>query len=624
MLVSSGSEYFAGINSDIRKLFSKVVINYTDPLLDPTITGSSADLNYISYPDQMVNGRTVMTHKWGELDGQFILDGSFKLCASTSDSANFNEHGYWSASRANGTGVINVTAQVTYSSRKVSGAFVAFDNKLIEYGVDYTIKFFDGVSLIHTITETGNTETEVQYTFSQISDIDKVVLNITKWSEPNTVVKVAEFTTQVIEEYTDEILCNWSVIEEREISNDGFIPTGAISSSQATVCLSNANGRPFDANNITSRLNGLVKPNALVEIYLGVETTSGIEYQPMFTGWTTEWDVPEKSVEANTTARDRLNLLTQTNITTNVIKGDTFSDWFETVMNDAGLANTEYNIDTDLNGSDYIVPVGWMQGESHRRGLELLAEGCNATVYVDRLKIIQVKKLNNFSGASVQTFTRDDYSDKDNQPAYGNVVNDITVITSPLIETIGVTVYETGSTDPENILASSTTVFTITYNEAPVSDITTLDVFPVVSGVTVTGSTQYSWGANVTVQNVNGSPQDFELRAIGSTYTVSGQKSVNRTDSTSIEENGVVAFTYPTNRFLQNKTLAGDIADDSLASFKDAQRDLNLSFDVGGNPVIELGDTITVTDLYTSKEYKVISQDISYNGGSGVTLKGRV
>ena len=75
------AEYQTGINSAIRKLYSKVVINYTDAFLDPTITGSSTSNNYISYPQQMVNGRTVMTHKWSELDGQMILDGSFRICA---------------------------------------------------------------------------------------------------------------------------------------------------------------------------------------------------------------------------------------------------------------------------------------------------------------------------------------------------------------------------------------------------------------------------------------------------------------------------------------------------------------------------------------------------------------
>ena len=75
---------------------------------------------------------------------------------------------------------------------------------------------------------------------------------------------------------------------------------------------------------------------------------------------------------------------------------------------------------------------------------------------------------------------------------------------------------------------------------------------------------------------------------------------------------------------MQNKTLAGNIADDLLSSFKDAQRDLSISFDVGGNPTIELGDTITVTDLYSSKDYKIISTELNYDGGLGLVHKGRV
>jgi hypothetical protein len=624
-VLTASAEYLAKLASPIIKWYTEIRINYTDAFLDPTITGSSTDLNYISYPNQMVNGRIVMTHKWAELDGQMILDGSFKLCASTEESANFNEHGWWSATRASATGVIDVSAEINYSKRKVSGAFISFDDKLNEYAVDYTIKFYDGVSLIHTITATGEAVTEKQYTFTQISDIDNVVVNITKWSQPETVVKVSEFTTQVVEVYTDEITCAWSVTEEREISNDGFIPTGAISSNQATVCLINGDGRPFDANNTASRLSGIVKPNALVEIFLGLETSTGIEYQPMFKGWATEWDVPEASKEANTTARDRLNLLTQTKITTDVIKDNTFLTWFETVLNDAGLANTEYNIDTDLNGTNYNIPVMWFEGESHRKALEILAQASNSTVYVDRLGLVQIKKISNFTSGSVQTFTRSHYTNKDNQPAYQEVVNDITVITSPRVETTGVTVYETGSTDPETVTASSTETFTIRYTETPVSDITTLDVFPVVSGVTVTGSTQYSWGASVQVTNTNGVDTDFQLRAIGSTYSVSGQKSVNRTDTDSINSNGKVAFTYPENRALQNKDLAVDIAVETLASFKDAQRDLSLEFSHNGNPLIELGDEITVTDLYTSKIYKVISQSMDYDHRHfSMNRKGRV
>jgi len=47
-------------------------------------------------------------------------------------------------------------------------------------------------------------------------------------------------------------------------------------------------------------------------------------------------------------------------------------------------------------------------------------------------------------------------------------------------------------------------------------------------------------------------------------------------------------------------------------------------FDVGGNPTIELGDTITVTDDYTSKAYKIISNQITFDGGLGLVHKGRI
>ena len=50
----------------------------------------------------------------------------------------------------------------------------------------------------------------------------------------------------------------------------------------------------------------------------------------------------------------------------------------------------------------------------------------------------------------------------------------------------------------------------------------------------------------------------------------------------------------------------------------------SMSFDVGGNPTIELGDPVTITDLYTSKIYNIISQQLNFGGGLGMTIKGRV
>lgn len=626
-MIAASTEYLAGINSKSRKLYSKIKVSYSDPLLDPTVTGESTDQNYISWTDQLINGRTEASHKYFEVGGQATLNGTFCCCPSEESAADANEMGWWSATIAGTDGSIDTTCYTEYSARKVSSYILCGDDKLNAYPVAFTVKLYDGSSnLLYTDTVTDNDLVCYESIFTSVDDVEKAVLNITEWSEPSTVVKITEFTTQVIEEYTDELLCNWSVSEERELSNDNTIPAGNISANQATFCLLNGTGRPFDANNTSSRLYGLVKPNAKVEIYLGINTSSGLEYQPIFSGWVTDWDVPETSKEVTATVQDRLNILSQTEITTSTVQqGLTFYEWFELVLADGGLAAEEYNIDSELDGDDYIVPYGWLDSVTHRTALETLAQGCMAVVYMDRYNIIQIKAIDSFDTTSVQAFTRSDYSNKSNQPVYDNITNKITVTTSPLVVTAGETVYETSDDEPEEIEGSSTDDFTIYYTDSPVSDITSLIVSPSVSGVTVDSYVSYSWGATVTVTNTNTTDQEFQLVGVGSTYEVSGQKTVTASDTDSINENGLNTYSLDTNDFIQTKTLATVIANKLLASFKDPQRDLSISFDVAGNPMIELGDPITVTDLYTSKDYKIVSQDISYSNRSiSISQTGRV
>jgi hypothetical protein len=622
-MLSTSAEFQTKINAHARKSPNVLIrINYTDAFLDPTIDATSADENYVTQTDQLVNGRVDATYKYICCDDQSILDGSYAVLPDTADSASFNEMGWWSATRTDGTGLVNVTAQITYSKRKVSSLFIAGDIQRGEYPIDFTAKFYDGVSLIYTETVTGNALVQLTKTFTQIDDIDKVVLNVTKWSEPNTPVKIVEFTTQVTVEYTGSSVVGFTALEESEISNDNSIPTGNISASTANFSLINID-RIFDANNTNSKLYGLIKPNALVEMFIGVDATAGIEYIPIFKGWVTDWDVPEQDKTVSSSAQDRLNLLTQTKITTStVIEDDTFYDWFETVLNDAGLANTEYDIDTTFQGSDYIIPYFWFDAVGHRNALEQLAQGCSAVVYVDRGGLIVIKALDNFPGGSVQTFTQDDYTDKDNQPVYQNVANNISVTTSPLVKSTGVTVYETGTAEPEEIGASTTTSYTIFYSDKPIAD-HVVSIDPPVANVSISSESNFAWGSTISVQNTGGATT-FQFKVVGSTFEVSGQKTVTRTDSQSIIDNGELSFNYPRVAALQKKVLAEAIADTLLASFKDAQRDLNISFDVGGNPSIELRDTITVTDSYTSKAYKIISTEINYDGGLGIVHKGRV
>lgn len=622
-MITTSPEFQTAIDNNARAMYAEVRINYTDVTLDPNITATSTDENRVTWTDQAVNGRVDMTYKWLSCDGLNVLDGSFHPAPATQELANFNEFGWWGDDLGSATGVLDQTLTIEYTSRAVSGYYLAGDDKRGEYPVDFTVGLYNGVSLVYTDTVTGNTDVKYIASFAQQNNIDKAVLNITKWSVGETVVKIAEFTTQVIEVYSTDDLCDFNVIEQREISNNNSIPVGNISASQLALCLINRN-RQFDANNTDSRLYGLVKPNVFVEVFIGCLTSNGIETIPAFKGWGNEWSVPEQDVTANLTARDRLELLTQTRITTSTVQtGLTFSDWFEVVLNDAGLTSTQYNIDTILDGTDYIVPYGWLTDVTHRRALEIIAQGCSAVVYVDREGLIQIKSIDSFTATVVKTFDRSDYTDKDNQPIYQNIANNITVKTQPLEKTTSVTVYQTLSVEPETVSASSTETVTIYYLDTPVSDhVATID--PPVAGLSITATNHYSWGSDITVQNTNGVDTNYQLKVVGSTYAIKGTQTAKSKDTASIEANGQQDFDYPTNQFLQKKVLAQNIADTLLASFKDPQRDLALGFNVGGDPSLELGDRIGVTDLYTTSNYYIIEQELNFDGGLSMLIKGRV
>ena len=610
--------------SHARKIYAQLKINFTDVFQDPTITVIAGDCANICLPEQAVNGRESMSHKWASTDGIATTDGTYYTCPDTVETAQFNEFGWWSGTLSSGTKTVSLTAPliIEYSQRGVGSYLLAFDDKRNEYATDFNVKFYSLGSLIYTSTVTGNTQNNILVTIPFQDDIDEVRLDITKWSHANTFCKVAEFTTQVTKIYDLSDIVDFNIIEQREVSTDNSIPQGNISSSELDFSILNIDGE-FDYNNTDSRLHGLIKNNARVTLEIGSEYLGSVEYVPLFSGFTSGWSIPENSMSATAHARDRLDVMRQTKITNSTVElNKTFLYLFKWVLNNHGLADYEFNIDTTLDGVDYIVPVSWFEAITHKEGLELLAKASSSVVYQDRLGIIQVKPLVAFSGTSVETFTRDHYSNKDNQPIFDDIANIVRVTTSPLQLSTGVTLYETADDEPFSIGASTTTTETLFYQEAPTINQNVV-VSPAVSGVTVISQTHYVWGSTVTVENLNATAKDFYLVSTGDLYEVKGQQVVTKRDQPSIDENGEQELIWEATPLLQTKTMATIIATNILSSFKDPQKDVQLTLSNSGNPAVELGDKTTVTDKYASIEYNITETEINFNGGLSINHKGR-
>jgi hypothetical protein len=652
-MISVSEEFKTAAKAQARRISSRVKINFTDLFLDPTATALldasefaaedgqdllaedsqqfllEDNITRDTYEDQVVNGRRGSTQKWASMDGVTLLDGTSFHAPGNSDLASFNEIGWWGnvISDGNGDFPYPQVISIEFSARNITRMDLAADDKRNEYPVNFEYEFFDGVGAsLGTYAVTGN-GTPFRSDAVEFTAVEQITLTITKWSTPGTNAKITEISSVLEQVFNGDDVESIQVTEQREISNDNSIPTGNIAASESSVALINRN-RQFDANNANSPFFNSVRPGSRVRVEIGILKPDGVvEYVPVFSGWSVSWSVPEKALEAVTTARDRLDLLTRTDIVAGAVETNkTFGYWFEKVLNDAGLSSAEYEIDPVLFGDSYIVPYGWLDNQTHREALELLATGCAGAVYQDRLGIIQVQsivfmKKNGIT--AVESYTRADYMDKDNQPVYENLANRVLVVTAPRVPAASATIYETAAGEPETIDGNTVETFTIFYEDTPVIN-GSASITPPVSGVTITDSTYYSWGAELEVTNTNGTGQQFYFAVTGQVLEIKGRQSVTAINQDSIDNNGEYLFSFKENLFLQKKSLAIIIADGLIDSFSDPQRDLTINFTPGGSPAIELVDKISVTDNYETKEYNIISTEMRYDGSLSIQHKARV
>jgi len=98
------TKYKNNILAQKRQILGKVVIDYSAPETDTSITVSANENAYITQNQQVANGVEAPTKKWASLDGSWALDGTHYLCPDTADAAVNNEMGWWGKSIAGAGG----------------------------------------------------------------------------------------------------------------------------------------------------------------------------------------------------------------------------------------------------------------------------------------------------------------------------------------------------------------------------------------------------------------------------------------------------------------------------------------------------------------------------------------
>lgn len=376
-----------------RRTFGKIQIDYTSPFLDQSISVVANENANVSYSAQTADAVSEPFAKIASLDGSWVLDGTYAL-APTPQEAETKQMGWWGKQLAGTGGALSApypTLTVTFLPRPIMKLQVVGDSKRGEWPVDFNIKLYDGNNtLLHTETVTGNTEIAWSKVLDEpITQVEKMTLEITKWSHAGRQVKILEFFTSIQETYEDDDIIFIHLLEEREVSH-GSLPIGNISSNEIYIELNNAS-RKFDAGNTASPLHNLLKPNRRIRAWIGIEKDNGDkEWVPLGVFWSGDWSAPEDRAYAQTTGRDRLEFLRRSEYAPAAPRQNiSLYDLAIDVLIDAGLSSEEYWVDDELK--EYIIPYVGTEPQSHREMLRKIAEACLGQVYCDRHGVVRVE-----------------------------------------------------------------------------------------------------------------------------------------------------------------------------------------------------------------------------------------
>jgi len=262
------------MKADRRQVKARVLVDYTDPFLDQSLTIEANEQANVSYPQQTADSVDQTTHKYACLDGTWDLTSGEYHLAPRADQLVQQQFGWWGAQLAGVGGAFTApypTLTVTHLPRPIRQLKVVGDSARSEYPVDFSVKLYStNETLLKTEIVTGNDQISWSKTLEpQVLDVAKQVLEITKWSHAGRCAKVIEFFTSIREVYETGDLVNLRLLEEREASQ-GSLPVGNISANEVTIVLNNED-KKFDIDNEQSPLKNLLKPNRRIQVSLGFE-----------------------------------------------------------------------------------------------------------------------------------------------------------------------------------------------------------------------------------------------------------------------------------------------------------------------------------------------------------------
>jgi hypothetical protein len=354
----------------VRDPIAKAVVTFTDPLIDLSLDTEQSENNRVSYPEQITDLVTEVPKKWFHTnDTDVILDGSWFPMASTLLEARRYQVGWWGTQSAGVSGEFlapnKPTIASTFTARPVYSFVVAGDSALNEFPVDFKVTVFnksgENYIPVEVFIVTGNTELKYSSDFNTPHfNAAKIELEITTWNTPGKIVKIVEFYTAVIETFYSDDIFYMNLLEEFE-GTEGTLPVGNISCNEMDINFQNITDR-FFSENTDSTIHRFIKRNRKIEPYFGFRYPNGTEeYVAKGLYWSGDWTAGDNDTGAQTTARDRFELLRRYDfpwetVFPDILQNVTLKSLTETVLNSVTAYMYDFFYDISDLDDFYFVP----------------------------------------------------------------------------------------------------------------------------------------------------------------------------------------------------------------------------------------------------------------------------
>lgn len=599
------------MDSNLRQVFGKVEITYAAPFLGDDVSIVANQIGRNTAVTGIADNTTHSEYKWASLHDN-KLDGSYHPMPLSTDRK--WHAGLWGTKLSDATGrfVDKPVITIVFVPRPLYYLKVAGDDMLMNYPVDFTIDVLDhNEDVIYTEEVIGNTNILWYKDLNPVlNDVTKVQLTIHRISKPYQVFKLTEFFNSIVETYYNKQIVNMHLLEELDYI-ESSITLGAVSSNEIDIVLDNSTGK-FNLMDTSTPLHNLIKRNRKVRAWLGAEIVPDeVEWYPLGTFYTTKWDIPDRSLTASLTARDRLDVLNYSDFTySKVYKNMTLGQLYKLILDDAGLIEgVDYEVSNTL---DYlVVPYAWFPKQTHRDALQRLSACAIVQLYCDREGKIIVTDMD---PTNTVYFTYKDSSNvisKDFPFVWNEITNYVEVSANIFAEGTKKAVLE--SREILVIPANTSMELKYDYNTLPV---TTIDA-PIITsdtGIILDSYTTYAWGIVMKVRNSTASNKNITSIVVNGLPLEKQTTSINvAKDDALIKENGTLKTSIG-HDFIQSTVYAQSLAQNLLNGYRDARYDVKLT--CRGNIGVYLKQKVNIEDskMNTTKTYVVKRQTIDWNG----------